>query len=44
MEVKNKMIEATIIGNVPSKSNCYKVIPKGLIKSAALKKYEEPFL
>lgn len=37
------MIEATIIGNVPSKSNCYKVIPKGLIKSAALRKYEELF-
>lgn len=37
-------LEATIIGNVPSKSNSYKVIPRGLIKSTALNKYEESFL
>ena len=37
----------TIIGNVPSKSNCYKVITiaghSSLGKTAALKKYENDF-
>ena len=37
-------IEATIKGNVPSKSNCYQVVPKGMVKSNALNKYEESFL
>ncbi|MEG1693462.1 MAG: RusA family crossover junction endodeoxyribonuclease [Bacteroidales bacterium] len=36
-------VEVIIQGNVPSKSNSYKVIPKGLIKSNALKRYEESF-
>lgn len=41
------MIKATIKGNVPSKSNCYKVIKLGnkcsLAKSKALKDYEKSF-
>lgn len=38
----------TIIGNVPSKSNCYKIITLNghgsLAKTKALKQYEESFL
>jgi Holliday junction resolvase RusA-like endonuclease len=41
------MYKATIKGNVPSKSNCYKVIKLGnkcsLAKSKALKDYENSF-
>lgn len=41
------MISITILGTVPSKSNCYKIIKAGkhasLAKTAALKKYEETF-
>lgn len=39
-----KSYSATIQGNTPSKSNCYKKVPHGIIKSAALKKYEESFI
>jgi Holliday junction resolvase RusA-like endonuclease len=45
------MIEATIYGNTPSKSNCYKIITVGrgekkhssLAKTKALKQYEKDF-
>ena len=46
------MIEGTILGNTPSKSNCYRIISmrgkngKGhssLAKTSALKKYEDSF-
>lgn len=41
-------VSATIIGNVPSKSNQYKVIRinghSSVAKSAAMKKYEESFI
>ena len=33
----------TIIGNVPSKSNCYKIGDKTLYKSKALQNYEKSF-
>lgn len=32
-----------IKGNAPSKSNCYRIGPKGLYKSAALTRYEDLF-
>lgn len=47
------MIEGTILGNTPSKSNCYKIITfknkstgknhASLAKTSALKKYEDSF-
>lgn len=41
------IIEGKILGNTPSKSNCYKIIKKGgfpsLAKTPALKKYEDSF-
>ena len=46
------MIEATILGNTPSKSNCYKIITLrgkngknhgSLAKTQAMKKYEDDF-
>jgi Holliday junction resolvase RusA-like endonuclease len=41
------IIEATILGNAPSKSNCYRIITLGkhasLAKTPALKKYEDSF-
>jgi len=43
----NKEEVQVILGNVPSKSNCYRIIKLGnhasLAKTAALKKYEESF-
>lgn len=40
-------LSATILGNTPSKSNCYKIITLGkhasLAKTPVLKKYEESF-
>jgi Holliday junction resolvase RusA-like endonuclease len=36
-------MKETIYGNVPSKSNCYKIGYKGLYKTAALKAYENSF-
>lgn len=36
-------MKQTILGNCPSKSNCYMVAGKALIKTAALRKYEELF-
>jgi len=42
-----KEFSAKILGNTPSKSNCYKIITLGkhasLAKTSALKKYEESF-
>ncbi len=41
------MIEGVVLGNTPSKSNCYRITSKGkfasLYKTAALKKYEDSF-
>lgn len=41
------MITGTILGNTPSKSNCYRIITLGnhasLAKTSALKKYEDSF-
>lgn len=43
----NKEEVQVILGNVPSKSNCYRIIKLGnhasLAKTAALKKYEDSF-
>lgn len=43
----NKEIKGIILGNTPSKSNCYKIIKLGkhssLAKTPALKKYEDNF-
>ena len=43
----NKEEVQVILGNVPSKSNCYRIIKLGnhasLAKTVALKKYEESF-
>jgi Holliday junction resolvase RusA-like endonuclease len=43
----SKVIEGIILGNTPSKSNCYQVIRLGnrcsLAKTAAIKKYEDSF-
>jgi Holliday junction resolvase RusA-like endonuclease len=33
----------TIYGNIPSKSNCYRIGGKGLFKTSALTKYEKDF-
>ena len=47
MKLTDKPITGTILGNTPSKSNCYKIIKLGkfysLGKTATLKKYEESF-
>ena len=46
IEINNEEVQV-ILGNVPSKSNCYRIITLGkhasLAKTAALKKYEESF-
>lgn len=46
IEINNEEVEV-ILGNVPSKSNCYRIIKLGnhasLAKTSALKKYEESF-
>ena len=46
LEINNSEVQV-ILGNVPSKSNCYKIIKLGnhasLAKTPALKKYEETF-
>jgi hypothetical protein len=36
-------MKQVILGNCPSKSNCYMIAGKHLIKTAALRKYEESF-
>lgn len=36
-------MKQTIFGNTPSKSNCYMVIHKGMIKTKALRAYEDSF-
>lgn len=46
-EFMKKEIKEVIIGNVPSKSNCYKIVSFGghasLAKTKAMKQYEDSF-
>ena len=43
-KLKNMEYTAIIQGTVPSKSNCYKICNNKLVKSAAVRIYEESFL